>query len=90
MSQSKEEPRLVEFSVASSAGGKVQIEEYGKITSDYFVSFSQKFAIPEDWSRDEAEIFQVRQHAELRELVDGLAQEEFDQRFEQSYMGRSA
>lgn len=82
---SKEKPRLTEVSVASSAGGKVQIIKFD-VSSDYFVSLSQKYEIPEGWSDEDALEFQVEKYNEIRAIVDAQAQNEFDERWEQSYL----
>lgn len=79
------EPKLIEISASASAGGKVQIIKYDE-SSDYFVSLSQKYTIPDDWTAEEATEFQIAVQEELREHVDALAQIERDERFDQSYL----
>jgi hypothetical protein len=83
---SKSQPKLIEVSINASAGGKVAIEEYAKIASDYTVNMSRRFQIPEDWTVEEAKEFHLKERAELRAIVDKMADEEFEERFGQSYL----
>lgn len=78
------EPKLVQVAVTRSAGGKVAITKYGNITSDYFVSASRTYSIPEDWTNDQVDEFQLAESITLREVVDEQAQIEFEERWSQS------
>lgn len=80
-----DEPRLVQVSATCSVGGKVQIIKYD-VDSSYFVSQARTYEIPPGWSEQEAIEFQQRKCAEIRDLVDGLGQAEFDERWDQSYL----
>lgn len=80
-----EEPQLKEFTITASAGGKISIIKYNE-DSSYFVSSSQSYSVPEDWDEAQVEEFREQKYAKLREYVDGKAQVERDERFEQSYL----
>jgi hypothetical protein len=81
-----EEPKLTEVRINVSAGGKIHIEDFGKIQSDWGVNLSRVYSIPEDWSNEDAEIFQLEQEKELRAQADAVDQREFDIRYGQSYL----
>lgn len=80
-------PVLTEISIAASAGGKVQIIKYD-LSSDYFVSESRKWSVPEDWTEEDVQEFTEARRDELRERIEKQAQIEFDERFEQSYLNQ--
>lgn len=80
------EPILVEVSLQFSNGGRVDILDFGKVRSDYNVSFSRRWVIPPDWSDEQAKEFHHEQFAKLRGEVEPLAQKEFDERWDQSYL----
>lgn len=82
---SSEQPKLSEINISFSVGGKVQIIKFD-ISSDYHVSLSRKWEIPEDWTNEQAEAWQLEQLAKLRAVVDVVGQKEFDDRFSQSYL----
>ncbi len=75
-------PKMVEVNVSMSQGGKVQIVEYGKITSDFFVSTSERWNV-EDLSESEAEDFRLKRMEHLKYVLEPIAQHEFDERFDQ-------
>jgi hypothetical protein len=77
------EPRCIEIAVQHSGGGKVAIREYGKITSNWGLSMSRRFEIPEDWTQEQIDEFQVTENDRLHKLIEALDQEEFDQRYAQ-------
>jgi hypothetical protein len=77
------EPRCIEISVQASGGGKVAIKEYGKITSNWGVSMSRRFEIPEDWDQEQIDEFQIDQRQHLRDLIEPVDQAEFDERYAQ-------
>jgi hypothetical protein len=77
------EARLTEVTLSNSAGGKIQIIKFDE-ASDYHVSETRKFSIPEDWTDDQVDEFLIVQREELRTHVDTLAQRERDERAEQS------
>lgn len=79
------EPVLKEININFSAGGKVSIIKYD-ISSDYHVSASRRYEIPESWTDDEIREFEAKVYEEVRLTVDERAQAEFDERFEQSFM----
>lgn len=67
-------------------GGKVAILTYGNVTSDYFVSESRKWSVPEDWTQDQVDEFVEARREEIRMRIDALATSEFEERFDQSYL----
>lgn len=83
---SKPKPILVEVSLQFSNGGRVDILDYGKVKSDYNVSFSRRWIVPPDWSEEQAKEFHHEKFTELRTEVEPLAQREFDERWDQSYL----
>ena len=86
MPAAKSEPQLVEVVISHSAGGNVDILEYGKVKSNYGVFQSKKLVFGEDWTQEEAEAYAEDKRRELREFIDGLANQEFQERFDQSYL----
>lgn len=76
-------PRCIEIAVQHSGGGKVAIKEYGKISSNWGLSMSRRFEIPEDWTQDQIDDFQLREHARLMQLIEPIDQAAFDERYEQ-------
>jgi hypothetical protein len=81
-----EEPKLKEVTVTTSRAGKVAIRSYGNITSDYFISIGRTFDIPESWTNEQAEEFQLEEERRMSEIVDERDQEEYDGRYQQSYL----
>lgn len=81
--ESADEPRCVEITVSHNAGGKVAINDYGKRSSDWGVFMSQKFLIPDGWTQDQVDEFQLSQHDRIYEMVEALDQREHDLRWEQ-------
>lgn len=79
------EPKLKEINVSFSAGGKVQIIKFD-VSSDYHISASERYEIPEEMSNEDARAFRDAKYTEIRALVDAQAQAEFDDRWEQSYL----
>lgn len=72
-----DQPVPLEVSISASVGGKVQIVKY-EYDENYFISMSQKWSVPEDWTEDEIEVFRRYQYSKLREQVQGLGQVEVD------------
>lgn len=88
MPAAKSEPTLVEVAISHSAGGNVDIRDYGKEKSNYSYFESHKWAFPEDWSEDQVAEFVEEKRQELRARVDQIATDEHEERFEQSYLSR--
>jgi hypothetical protein len=78
-----DEPRCIEVSVQYSGGGKVAIRDFGKITSNWGVSMSRRYEVPEGFSEEDIDAFQVTKRDELKALVEPIDQEEFDLRYAQ-------
>jgi hypothetical protein len=77
------EPRCIEVAVQHSGGGKVAIRDFGKVSSNWGISFSRRYEIPPDWTEDQVDEFQVTKSDELHQLIEPIDQEEFDTRYEQ-------
>lgn len=77
------EPRLEEVTVSVSLGGKVGLVKYD-LSADYHLSQTRRYKIPEDWTNEMAEAFQVEAEAALRKVVDAAAQREADGLIKQS------
>lgn len=80
----KTEPRCIEISVQHSGGGKVAIIDYGKITSNWGVSMTRKYTIPDDWTEAQIDDFQLTQNEHLHELIEPIDEAEFDERIAQA------
>lgn len=85
MPEAKPEPQLAEVVISHSAGGNVDIRDYGKEKSNYSYFESHKYAF-EGWSEDEITAFIEERRQELRERVDVIASAEHEERFNQSYL----
>lgn len=85
----KSEPQLVEVVVSHSAGGNVDIRDYGKEKSNYGYFESHKYVF-DGWSEEEIAAFVEERRADLRERVDSIATDEHEERFQQSYLSRQA
>lgn len=78
------QPKCVEISVQHSGGGKVSLRSYGAIQSSWGLSMSRRFEIPEGWTQDQIDEFQIVEHDRLHSLIEPIDQAEFDERAEQS------
>lgn len=87
MPAAKKEPQLIEKTISHSAGGNVDIRDYGKEKSNYSYFESSKWAF-EGWTEDKIAEFIEEKRQELRERVDAIATVEHEERFEQSYLSR--
>lgn len=81
------EPKLEQLSVNISMGGKISIIKYDQ-SSDWFISMSRTYRIPEDWTNEESEEFQAAELERMREEIDALDTKEFEERFEQSFLSK--
>ena len=79
----KQEPKCVEVSVQWSTGGKVAIQSYGNVTSNYGASLSRRYALPDGMTDKEIDSFQVAKRQELQDLLEPVDQAAFDERFAQ-------
>lgn len=77
------EPRCIEASVQHSGGGTVAIMDYGKIKSNWGLSMSRRFEIPEDWTQNQIDEFQLAQNEHLHQLIEPIDEAEFNERYEQ-------
>lgn len=82
----KEQPNLVEVTVSHSAGGNVDIRDYGKEKSNYSYFESHKWQFPESWDEDDVAAYVEEKRQELRHRVDTIATAEHEERFAQSYL----
>lgn len=81
------EPKLEQVSISASAGGKVTMVKYD-VSCDYHLSQSQTYSIPDDWTNDQAVEFQQQKSKELHDVVDAMAQDEYDNLLDNSYLTR--
>ena len=81
------EPRCIEVTVSRSQQGNVALKDYGKHTSGYNLFFSRKYEIPEEWSEEDVDAFQLERQDHLRSLIDPLDDEEYESRVEQADPG---
>lgn len=77
------EPKCIEVSVQHSGGGKVAIRDFGKISSGWGLSMSRRYEIPEEWTQEQIDEFQLAQNDHLHKLIEPLDQDEFDERYKQ-------
>jgi hypothetical protein len=75
-------PKTIEINVSVSQGGKVQIVEYGKITSDFHLSTSERWNV-EDLNERAVGEFRIARIEHLQKVLEPIVQHEFDTRFEQ-------
>lgn len=76
------EPKCIEVGTTASVGGKVQVVKFD-VSVDYFYSISRKYSIPEDWTEEDVDKFQLSKTLELREKIEPFAQSEADDLLEQ-------
>jgi hypothetical protein len=82
----KSGPQLAEVVISHSAGGNVDIRDYGKEKSNYSVFQSKRYVFGEDWSEAEIGAYVEERRQELRNWVDTIASAEHEERFNQSYL----
>ena len=82
----KSEPQIVEVTISHSAGGNVDIRDYGKEKSNYSYFESRKYVFGEDWNEADIEAYVEERRQDLRTRVDTIASAEHEERFNQSYM----
>lgn len=76
------EAKCTEMNIHVGGGGKVAIVDYGKLSSEYSVSVSQRYAIPDDWTEDQVTSWRAAKLIELRDIVDPIVQTEQDERLQ--------
>lgn len=77
------EPRCIEVACHWAIDGKVAIRDYGKHSSGYSGSMSRRFQIPEGWTQDQIDDFQLAQRQHLEELLDPIDLYHFEERASQ-------
>ncbi len=77
----KEEPKLIDVNVSVSLGGKVEILDYGKLTSDFHVSESERWDVS-SMSEEDALKFRAERREQLFSELEAVAQREQDWRVE--------
>lgn len=82
----KSEPKITQVVVSHASNGHVNIKGYGDERSGYSVSEGHTLAFDETWTQDEIREYVEKYRASLRNYIDGLAQVEHDERFNQSFM----
>jgi hypothetical protein len=83
MSEAWAEPKVTAVRVNFGGGGKVALAPYSAITSDYHVSISRDYVIPEVWTDEEVAAFELEKIAEIRAQVDPILDREFEERWNQ-------
>ena len=78
-----QQPQCIETGMHFGGGGKVAIIDFGKVSSDYSMHISRKYAVPEHWTEEQVGTFELTKLAELREMLDPLLDHEFNVRFDQ-------
>lgn len=78
------EPVCIEASTHFGFEGKVQLREYGKLSSGYSGSMSRRFIIPPDWTQEQIDNFQLEQQEHLHKLLDPIDEHHFQERYEQA------
>lgn len=81
--KAKSEPECTQVSVQWNIGGKVAIEEYGAVTSNYGASMSRTFTIPADWTQEQIDDFQIEERQRLEDLLEPIDQANIDLRYAQ-------
>jgi hypothetical protein len=79
------EPQIIEVNCHYSGDGKIALAEYGKESSGYSMSLSQRYTIPPDWTEDQALEFQLGKILELKEAISPILNEERDIRIDARY-----
>lgn len=77
-----DQPVCTDISVQTNRGGKIAIVDFGKVTSNWGLSMSRTFSIPEDWTQAQIDEFQVMQYENLAALIEPIDQTEYDLRYE--------
>lgn len=75
------QPVCTGVNIQTNRGGKIAIVDFGKISSGWGVSMSRSFAIPEDWTQEQIDAFQVEQYNNLAALIEPIDQAEYDVRY---------
>jgi hypothetical protein len=71
------EPKCIEVTASTSTGGRVQLVKF-ELSSDYHFSMTRRYSIPDDWTEDQVKEFNYEKTLELREQLEPIAQQEFD------------
>lgn len=79
-----DEPRALEITVSHSGGGAVALMEYSKVKSDWSIFFSRRYAIPEGWTEEQVDDFQLQLSEKLHNLIEPIDQAELDSRLKEA------
>lgn len=77
------QPKCTDIRIHRGGGGKVAIIDYGRVSSDYSVSISRAYAIPEGWTDEQVTDFEDRVLAEFKDRIDPILDAEFQERWNQ-------
>jgi hypothetical protein len=77
------EPKIKEVSVHWGGGGKVQLEEFGKQTSEYSINISRKYEVPGEWTDSQIAIFELETISAIKEQVEPIIAEEHELRMQE-------
>jgi len=72
-------PKLVEVNITGSISGDVQIIEYGKVKSGFFLSESEKWNVED---LDDVEVFREERRQAIIKRLEAQAEVEYKWRYE--------
>lgn len=81
------EPLCVTATISRQQSGNVALKEYGKLSSGYQVFMSRTYQIPEDWTQEQIDEFQLKTHDHLQSLIEPLDQAGYEERVAQADPG---
>lgn len=74
------EPTIRTVTVHWGGGGKVQLEEYGKQSSEYGCNVSRTYELPEDYTAEQLALFELETIQDIKDQLEPILQEEHDNR----------
>lgn len=75
-------PRILEVKTTASFGGTVQIEDYGKVKSDFFLSDGETWNVEDLTTDEEINAFVEERRKVLLGRIEAQAQVEYQWRFD--------
>jgi hypothetical protein len=81
------EPRCLTVTVSRSQKGNVALKDYGRLSSGYDVFMSRTYEVPENWTEEQVDEFQLAKHDHLVELIEPIDQENYEERAAQADPG---
>lgn len=77
------EAKCIETRIHRGGDGKVAIMDYGKVSSGYSVNVTRTYVVPEDWTEDQIEEFELDKLNEFKGRIDPVLDAEFEERWNQ-------